>query len=113
ARVDVLRDLVALDVVRNDRRLPWVAARNRTVVLLHPVGVGRVQIGNRRCAADRRDLVLRQGRPRERERNRRDERLHTFTIRTAHFLKSVWREIGQVASSVSLLTSRPSSKNGT
>ena len=42
-----------------------------------------------------------------------DQRLHTLVTRAAHFLKSVWREIGHVASRVSLLTSRPSSKNGT
>ena len=39
--------------------------------------------------------------------------VQALTTRQAHFLKSVSLEIGQVASSVSLLTNRFSSKNGT
>ena len=39
--------------------------------------------------------------------------VHTLTIFTAHFLKSVWNEIGSVASSVTLLMSWLASNHGT
>src|SRR6185369_1005549 len=38
---------------------------------------------------------------------------HTLTILTAHFLKSVWNDIGSVASSVTLLISWLASNHGT
>ncbi|MNC89861.1 hypothetical protein D3C83_58650 [compost metagenome] len=62
AHVDVLGDLVALDIVRNDRRLPRMNARDHAVVPLHLVDTGSVGLGNRRRAAQgllRRLLILR------------------------------------------------------
>src|SRR6185436_1596440 len=115
ALVEVLVDLVAVDAVRNDRRLLREVARLPDVVvhfIRHP---GRLRLlHDRRRAAhgiyDSRRFSPRQGRE---QRQHCGQAPHTLTIFTEHFLKSVWNEIGSVASSVTLLISWLASNQGT
>src|SRR6185436_3769165 len=113
ALVEVLVDLVAVDAVWNDRRLLRVVARH-PVVVVHGVGQPRRLRGlqDRRRSAHRVDQRLGPGRCRG-QRQQGEDGSHALVILTAHFLKSVWKEIGSVASSVTLLMSWLASNQGT
>src|SRR5262245_4232434 len=121
AFVAVEIDLIAVDRMRDDRRLLRIVAH----LFLD-------RIAGRRHARRRTFLVDRDGPAQSRlrlreeaggaERERGGESSesdvlahgrHTFSILQAHFLKSVCNEIGSVASSVTLLMSWPSSNQGT
>src|SRR5581483_7457262 len=81
----------------------WAAQRGIQRLRRERAGAGRDRgrkEDDRRCSARFADRALLQGR-------------YTFSMRTAHFLKSACSEIGSVASSVTLLMSLDSSNQGT
>src|SRR5688572_19411629 len=114
ALVEVLVDLVAVHPVRDDRRLLREVARH-AVVVVHGIGQPRRLGGleDRRRAAHGVERRLGPDRHRGYRQQGGEQGPHARVILTAHFLKSVWNEIGSVASSVTLLMSWLASNHGT
>src|SRR5690606_21675173 len=127
APVGIGRNLVATDAVRDDRRLfGIVAAAPRIVVDLAGDRRGLLDLTDRHWPAQagkvggqrRRDGDGKADYPQAAGQNGPSHcappRLPAiFSMRTAHFLKSVWREMGSVASRVTLLIRMLSSNQGT
>src|SRR5690606_15926233 len=124
AAVGVLVQLVAVDLVRDGRRLHGVGALAPQVLVLHVRQHRRTRLlGQRRPSAHGVDQtgLLCGGGGREQPAGQQHDAQACFvhgssyalTIFTAHFLKSVCSEIGSVASSVTLLMSWLASNQGT
>src|SRR5690606_14327930 len=127
ALVEPQVDLVVVDLVRDQRRLHRIVARLALVVVDDPGEGRRLRLRDQWNRAAKAGAQSRSGRILLRERWRgqherrdgEDDAHHalppdsaTGTILTAHFLKSVCREIGSVASSVTLLMSCDASNQG-
>src|SRR5262245_47458941 len=118
ARIHVEIDLVVVDLVRDRRRLHRIAALASQIFVLRIAEHRRTRrIGNRcRSAHGVGERGLRQGGRggHEQERGKNSHYASpTFSMRHAHFLKSVWNDRGSVASSVTLLMSCEASNHGT
>src|SRR5688572_21478802 len=119
AEVDVARDLVALDRMRNRRRLARVRAPALHVEVLHCRHARRLRFllqrrGTSQAAAE--VVGAESGGATDDCGEYQAAPSHTApngTIFTAHFLKSVCFEIGSVASRVNLLMSCDASNQGT